>query len=753
MTESLDKQFKDLKLAKQNIKSKLTRFKTFLASLDDDSTRIDQLTHRFRDIETALDVFSGIILQLQALDENTDYETEMINFEETFYEAMPKANSFKQDDIESTSNSLGSQQSVHTHEVNKSLRILRTFNQPVDSWDCIIIYLLTTKLDAATRHKWESQNVGRDMPDIKYFLKFLDHRRTSQNKKLNCLYCKENHLIYYCTKFLQQPVKNRIDTIKKLNRCLNCLKASHDTKTCPSGVCKYCSQKHNSLLHLGNRHSTSSSQPNDSSNRAKNTVSNQAVQESDIEASEVPPQSQSNGISLDSTNSQHNEVLLSTALIYIADANGINQGITTIEHTTKANIQSKLNRFNVNLSFLVINSLSEKLPVNSINSKNIKIPANITLADPYFNVPNKIDILLGAPIFYNLLCIGQVKITHNEPTFPKTKLGWPNKSQENCNFVSSLCLFSTIHIQEQLQKFWELEDCGKHRKLTKEEEECEEEFVNFVETDKNGRFMVPLLLKDNVHELGESLDTALKRFTALESNFQSNQDLKNHLCEKTHPVASQVIRRDFYVDDLITGASSTQEARQLKQDLQFVLEQHGFNLRKWLSNDENVINNDQSQNPNQTLHTLSDNTPNKTLGLYWNAKEDTLQYSVSNKNSSTAHATTDRRILSTISQIFDPLGLAGPIIITAKIILQKLWKLNLDWGDPRNKWKTQGKHTFAPGQLVLLKEDNQPPLEWRLGRIIQEFPGSDGVTRVVLVHTNFGDFKRSVHKLCPLHID
>nr|CAI5832957.1 unnamed protein product [Callosobruchus analis] len=40
-----------------------------------------------------------------------------------------------------------------------------------------------------------------------------------------------------------------------------------------------------------------------------------------------------------------------------------------------------------------------------------------------------------------------------------------------------------------------------------------------------------------------------------------------NLCEKTHPVASQVIRRDFYVDDLITGASSTQEARQLKQDL------------------------------------------------------------------------------------------------------------------------------------------------------------------------------------------
>ncbi|GBO19940.1 hypothetical protein AVEN_35883-1 [Araneus ventricosus] len=42
---------------------------------------------------------------------------------------------------------------------------------------------------------------------------------------------------------------------------------------------------------------------------------------------------------------------------------------------------------------------------------------------------------------------------------------------------------------------------------------------------------------------------------------------------------------------------------------------------------------------------------------------------------------TKRAVLSQIARIFDPLGLLGPIITKAKIFLQKLWLLKLDWGD------------------------------------------------------------------------
>ena len=38
-------------------------------------------------------------------------------------------------------------------------------------------------------------------------------------------------------------------------------------------------------------------------------------------------------------------------------------------------------------------------------------------------------------------------------------------------------------------------------------------------------------------------------------------------------------------------------------------------------------------------------------------------------------------VLSTIAQLFDPLGLVAPVVVTAKVILQQLWTLRLDWDD------------------------------------------------------------------------
>lgn len=43
---------------------------------------------------------------------------------------------------------------------------------------------------------------------------------------------------------------------------------------------------------------------------------------------------------------------------------------------------------------------------------------------------------------------------------------------------------------------------------------------------------------------------------------------------------------------------------------------------------------------------------------------------------------TKREVLSTISRIFDPLGLIGPILTRAKLIMQKTWASDLGWDDP-----------------------------------------------------------------------
>ncbi|GFY19430.1 uncharacterized protein TNCV_4128171 [Trichonephila clavipes] len=38
-----------------------------------------------------------------------------------------------------------------------------------------------------------------------------------------------------------------------------------------------------------------------------------------------------------------------------------------------------------------------------------------------------------------------------------------------------------------------------------------------------------------------------------------------------------------------------------------------------------------------------------------------------------------RDVLSEIARFYDPLGLIGPIVTKAKIFIQELWKIKLDW--------------------------------------------------------------------------
>ncbi|CAG9099194.1 unnamed protein product [Plutella xylostella] len=67
----------------------------------------------------------------------------------------------------------------------------------------------------------------------------------------------------------------------------------------------------------------------------------------------------------------------------------------------------------------------------------------------------------------------------------------------------------------------------------------------------------------------------------------------------------------------------------------------------------------------------------------------------------------------------------------------------------RTKWKIN-HDTLTMNSLVLIKEDNLPPLRWRLGRIVQLFPGTDGVARVADIRTATGVVRRAFSKIWPL---
>lgn len=56
------------------------------------------------------------------------------------------------------------------------------------------------------------------------------------------------------------------------------------------------------------------------------------------------------------------------------------------------------------------------------------------------------------------------------------------------------------------------------------------------------------------------------------------------------------------------------------------------------------------------------------LGLFWNPRNVTYQYKVNDPSQQIITLITKQNILSSIATIFDPLGLIGPIVITAKIM-------------------------------------------------------------------------------------
>ncbi|XP_033212329.1 uncharacterized protein LOC117169929 [Belonocnema kinseyi] len=154
----------------------------------------------------------------------------------------------------------------------------------------------------------------------------------------------------------------------------------------------------------------------------------------------------------------------------------------------------------------------------------------------------------------------------------------------------------------------------------------------------------------------------------------------HHLADnqvEQHPSAP-LLKRDFYVDNLLTGANTPQEARTIRDDLIQLLKRGGFTLRKWASNELSLISDDVC-NFSGIHMSLDPDSAIKTLGLRWDCRRDTMCYSIDLSNSRSKP--TKRTILSQMSKLFDPLGLLGPVILKAKLMVQFLWKLGVSWDD------------------------------------------------------------------------
>ena len=144
--------------------------------------------------------------------------------------------------------------------------------------------------------------------------------------------------------------------------------------------------------------------------------------------------------------------------------------------------------------------------------------------------------------------------------------------------------------------------------------------------------------------------------------------------------AVKTVIGNFYVDDCLKSMPTVHEAIDLVSELKKLTAQGGFNLTKWTSNDSDVIEkvpfNDRSKKAQE--RSLDTPTEDRALGVCWRIQEDQIGFQVQRME----QPLTKQGILSMLSSVYDPLGLASPFVLRARRIVQRLCDKKVDWDEP-----------------------------------------------------------------------
>jgi hypothetical protein len=468
----------------------------------------------------------------------------------------------------------------HTHlrelidMLNTNMEALKMLKVPVDSWDAIIVPIITEKLDFHSKREWQSK-VDASIPKYKDFLLFLEKRHqtleslfltnklvvtnvqpsksksnsyssTSNNQSSNkskfCNVCKKpNHYTNQCITLLKLDLNERLKLIQQLKLCQNCFKDNHIAVNCKSNFkCKECDASHNTLIHGATGLESSTARPQSvslNSYSRVNLIKSGILSTAIVLIKDKNNQFQECRAFLDGGSMNHfitsdmcKRLGLTRQKVRI-EIGGINQSASSVNHAARVTIKSRHNQYSQELRCLVLDKITENLPVHIMDMSKITVPENIKLADPRFDCSGPVDLLIGAELFLPLMCIGQIHLAPGQPHFQKTHLGWivGGTLGELDNKTKTLCHFSQqkLDLHEQVEKFFSIESVNSVAdKLSPEERECETHFCNTIKRDAQGRFIARLPFRSNPPDLGDSHAGAVKRFRSLESKLNRHPELK-----------------------------------------------------------------------------------------------------------------------------------------------------------------------------------------------------------------------------------
>ncbi|KAH9637943.1 hypothetical protein HF086_017176 [Spodoptera exigua] len=408
---------------------------------------------------------------------------------------------------------------------------------------------------------------------------------------------------------------------------------------------------------------------------------------------------------------------------YNASVSGIGSSASQSKGLVSIDCQSIYGDYNFTTEALVLSRVASNLPSVQFKKQSWPHLQHLQLADPEYNVSKPIDLLLDVSIYSQIIMDGLIKGPSQAPIAQQTALGWilsGNVRTFNCHIV-------TNNISD-LSKYWEIEDVepSSSSSLTSEEQYCEEFYQQTTRRLDTGRYEVGIPMKPEYeNQLGSSKSKAIAQFKQLErkmcnnllfsesyKSFMSEYQQLGHMCkadnvDESKPAfylphhgvikldstttklrvvfnasskssSASTLRQSFYMDDLLGGTNTINQARELQHQLIEMLKGAGMNLRKWSSNDPELLKDLSSDQLNSPFD-FKCSESKKTLGLRWNPSTDT--FSFQNPVQCRNQCVTKRQLLSEISKLFDPLGWLSPLSIRAKLLFQNAWSLKLSWDE------------------------------------------------------------------------
>ncbi|XP_072398120.1 uncharacterized protein [Diabrotica undecimpunctata] len=437
------------------------------------------------------------------------------------------------------------EEEINYRETN--LRALEALEQPVEHWDALLKYILLKKFNSESVKEWEKANNGTSVNNhVKFRHNSTKALVSTKSSFLSCPLCNQQHKLVHCSQFHSLDIPARINKVRRFKLCLNCLHSGHQQATCKYGECKKCNQKHYTLFH----------------EFIENPLNPLSQFNDQVVASQSSPQTLSN-------TSQNQQILLSTVVVQVrnhlgvahncralldsgaqsnfitsslVDLLGISREQVNISVVGIAHVSSEINHkcnivinslqsiYSFPLECLIIPQICGQLPVCQIDASSLPIPANIRLSDPNFHTPSEVNILISASIFWDLLCVGQVKLGPEKPILQKTRLGWiisgPLINTRVNSQQSTICGLSHNIETDGLSRFWEIEECSGTKHQSTEELLCEEHFKSTFRRNLDGRFIVSIPFKLQVDSLGESRSIAQRRFYSLEKRLLNDPLMK-----------------------------------------------------------------------------------------------------------------------------------------------------------------------------------------------------------------------------------